>query len=213
MTNKYLTIKQNGEHEIIIKKSQFICNIARIKDEDEANNFINTIKEKHKKATHNCYAYILGKDDHIQRASDNGEPTGTAGVPILEAMKLNEIHNVVAVVTRYFGGIKLGAGGLIRAYSNATSSTIEKIGIVNKILQTKIDIVVDYNLFDKLNYHLTENNVNIIETKYTSQVMVSVSVNKESIKEFQKKIINLLSDKVSFNIGDDQYFEVDYKKD
>ncbi len=89
---------------------------------------------------------------------------------------------------------------------------MKKIGIVNKILQTKIDIVVDYNLFDKLNYHLTENNVNIIETKYTSQVMVSVSVNKESIKEFQKKIINLLSDKVSFNIGDDQYFEVDYKK-
>ncbi len=210
---KYLTIKKSGSHEIIIKKSQFICNIARIKDEAEANDFIDNIKEQHKKATHNCYAYIIGKDDHIQRASDNGEPTGTAGVPILEAIKLNELHNIVAVVTRYFGGIKLGAGGLIRAYSNATSSTIDNLGIVNKILQTQIDILVDYSLFDKLNYYLSENNINVIDTTYTSKVTISVSVDKEKIESFQNSIINLLADRVEFKIGEDQYFEVEYKKD
>ncbi len=210
---KYLTIKKSGSHEIIIKKSQFICNIARIKDDAEANDFIDNIKEQHKKATHNCYAYIIGKDDHIQRASDNGEPTGTAGVPILEAIKLNELHNIVAVVTRYFGGIKLGAGGLIRAYSNATSSTIDNLGIVNKILQTQIDILVDYSLFDKLNYYLSENNINVIDTTYTSKVTISVSVDKEKIESFQNSIINLLADRVEFKIGEDQYFEVEYKKD
>ncbi|MCL0312665.1 YigZ family protein [Apilactobacillus xinyiensis] len=213
MVEKYLTIKKSGSHEIIIKKSQFICNIARIKDEAEANDFIDNIKEQHKKATHNCYAYIIGKDDHIQRASDNGEPTGTAGVPILEAIKLNELHNIVAVVTRYFGGIKLGAGGLIRAYSNATSSTIDNLGIVNKILQTQIDILVDYSLFDKLNYYLSENNINVIDTTYTSKVTISVSVDKEKIESFQNSIINLLADRVEFKIGEDQYFEVEYKKD
>ncbi|WP_220751029.1 YigZ family protein [Apilactobacillus xinyiensis] len=213
MVEKYLTIKKSGSHEIIIKKSQFICNIARIKDDAEANDFIDNIKEQHKKATHNCYAYIIGKDDHIQRASDNGEPTGTAGVPILEAIKLNELHNIVAVVTRYFGGIKLGAGGLIRAYSNATSSTIDNLGIVNKILQTQIDILVDYSLFDKLNYYLSENNINVIDTTYTSKVTISVSVDKEKIESFQNSIINLLADRVEFKIGEDQYFEVEYKKD
>ncbi|MCK8625048.1 YigZ family protein [Apilactobacillus sp. M161] len=213
MVEKYLTIKKSGSHEIIIKKSQFICNIARIKDEAEANDFIDNIKEQHKKATHNCYAYIIGKDDHIQRASDNGEPTGTAGLPILEAIKLNELHNIVAVVTRYFGGIKLGAGGLIRAYSNATSSTIDNLGIVNKILQTQIDILVDYSLFDKLNYYLSENNINVIDTTYTSKVTISVSVDKEKIESFQNSIINLLADRVEFKIGEDQYFEVEYKKD
>ena len=130
MKKPYLTIKENGEATIEIKKSEFICSLARTETEEEARAFIDEIKTKHRKATHNCFAYMIGLNDEIQRESDNGEPSGTAGVPILEVLKNLELHNVTAVVTRYFGGIKLGAGGLIRAYSNATSNAIEKVGVV-----------------------------------------------------------------------------------
>ena len=108
MTEPYLTIAKNTTYEQTIKKSRFICSIARVSSEEEAQQFITSIQAANKKATHNCFAYMIGDNDQIQRESDNGEPSGTAGIPILESLKLAKIHNVVAVVTRYFGGIKLG---------------------------------------------------------------------------------------------------------
>jgi uncharacterized YigZ family protein len=210
MKENYLTIKEIGSHEIDIKKSQFICSISRISNEEEALAFINQIKEENKKATHNCYAYIIGNKDHIQRASDNGEPSGTAGVPILEALKKIGVHDVVAVVTRYFGGIKLGAGGLIRAYSNATTKAIEKVGIVKKVLQTEIKITINYKLLDTLNYHLKENNINIIRTDYTDKVTVVVSINNDLIDNFKNKIINLLNGQVTMENSIERYFEISF---
>ena len=124
MAAQYLTIHQNTEFELVIKKSRFICSLARVHSEQEAQDFITRISKENRKANHNCYAYLLGDNDQIQRESDNGEPSGTAGVPILEALQLAHVHDVCAVVTRYFGGIKLGAGGLIRAYSNVTTEAI-----------------------------------------------------------------------------------------
>ncbi|WP_105957062.1 YigZ family protein [Apilactobacillus quenuiae] len=210
MQKNYLTIKTKGTNEIDIKKSRFICNIARVQNEEEANNFIENIKLDNKKATHNCYAYVIGQDDHIQRASDNGEPSGTAGVPILDAIKMIGIHNTVAVVTRYFGGIKLGAGGLIRAYSNATTKAIESIGVIENVLQTEIKINVDYKLFDQLQYYLNENDINIIDTQYTDKVSVIVAIDNHSIEAFKKKIVNLLNNRVDMIDGDEKYFEVDF---
>lgn len=210
MEKDYLTIKENGVNEIDIKKSQFICSIARVSNEGEAMAFVNSVKEEHKKATHNCHAYVIGQDDSIQRASDNGEPSGTAGVPILEALKNIGVHNTAAVVTRYFGGIKLGAGGLIRAYSNATTKAIEHVGIVKKILQTEITIDVAYNLFDQLNYHLEENGINIIDTQYTDKVSVIVAIDNPKVEEFKQKVIDLLNGRVEMHDGDEKYFEVDY---
>ncbi|TPR24233.1 YigZ family protein [Apilactobacillus micheneri] len=210
MQKNYLTIKTKGSNEIDIKKSRFICNIARVQNEEEANNFIESIKLENKKATHNCYAYVIGQDDHIQRASDNGEPSGTAGVPILDAIKMIGIHNTVAVVTRYFGGIKLGAGGLIRAYSNATTKAIESVGVIEKVLQTEITINVDYKLFDQLQYHLNENDINIIDTQYTDKVSVIVAIDNHYIEAFKQDIVNLLNNRVSMVDGDEKYFEVDF---
>ncbi|GAA6237796.1 YigZ family protein [Apilactobacillus micheneri] len=210
MQKNYLTIKTKGSNEIDIKKSRFICNIARVQNEEEANNFIESIKLENKKATHNCYAYVIGKDDHIQRASDNGEPSGTAGVPILDAIKMIGIHNTVAVVTRYFGGIKLGAGGLIRAYSNATTKAIESVGVIEKVLQTEITINVDYKLFDQLQYHLNENDINIIDTQYTDKVSVIVAIDNHYIENFKQDIVNLLNNRVNMVDGDEKYFEVDF---
>lgn len=210
LKSDYLTIKNSGTNEIDIKKSQFICSIARVSNEEEAVNFVNKIKEEHKKATHNCHAYVIGANDDIQRASDNGEPSGTAGVPILEAIKSIGIHNTAAVVTRYFGGIKLGAGGLIRAYSNATTKAIEHVGVVKEILQTEITITVDYKLFDQLNYHLNENHINIIDTQYTDKVAVIVSIDNPKVEDFKASIIELLNNRVTFQDGEEKYFEIDF---
>ncbi len=120
------------------------------------------------------------------------------------------IHNTVAVVTRYFGGIKLGAGGLIRAYSNATTKAIESVGVIEKVLQTEITINVDYKLFDQLQYHLNENDINIIDTQYTDKVSVIVAIDNHYIEAFKQDIVNLLNNRVSMVDGDEKYFEVDF---
>ncbi len=156
MDKPYLTLKQDGVIEIVIKKSQFICNIKRTETEEEARAFIDEIKTKHRKATHNCFAYTLGLNDEIQRESDNGEPSGTAGVPMLDVLKKNQVHNVCAVVTRYFGGIKLGTGGLIRAYGGAVAQALKELGIVKRVVQTELSLKVSYPLLGKLQNYLED---------------------------------------------------------
>lgn len=214
MTDKtLLTIKQNGIHELDIKKSNFICNLRRIKDEDDAKRQLAEITKEHAKATHNCYAYVLGENNEIQRESDNGEPSGTAGVPILEVLKKTEVKNVLAVVTRYFGGIKLGAGGLIRAYSNSASTAIESVGIVQLLDKKVISLTVEYPLFDKLNYYLEENDYPLEGTEYTDKVTVKVAVDDDKVDSFLTTITNLLADKFSSSIGETKIFEVDYHRE
>ncbi|MCF6515680.1 YigZ family protein [Lactobacillus sp. S2-2] len=212
MINENLTIKSNGTNKIIIKKSIFIASLARVQNENEAKNFINEINREHNKATHNCYAYMIGDDDHIQRASDNGEPSGTAGVPILEAIKKNNLHNVVIVVTRYFGGIKLGAGGLIRAYSNSASEGIKKIGIVNKVLQKKLKLSVSYPNYNKLEYYLSQNNILLLETNYSNQVDIMVSIDNAKVEHFKQSVIDLLNNQITINEQGNQFIEVDFTK-
>lgn len=213
MKNESLTIKSNGTHEIEIKKSRLLCTMARIDNEDQAKKIIDQVSKDNTKANHNCYAYMLGDDDHIQRESDNGEPSGTAGVPILEVLKMNELHNVLAVVTRYFGGIKLGAGGLIRAYSNATSTTIDKLGIVKLVNKQKITLTIDYNQFDKLKYFLESQSIPIEETAYTAKVQVVVAVSDEDFDSLITQITNLLSDQFAYQKGGHQIFEVPYSRE
>jgi len=194
LKNESLTIKSNGTHEIEIKKSRFICTMARIENEDQAKNIIAKVSKDNAKANHNCFAYMLGDDDHIQRESDNGEPSGTAGVPILEVLKMNQLHNVLAVVTRYFSGIKLGAGGLIRAYSNATSTTIDSLGIVKLVNKQEIKLTIEYNQFDKLKYFLEQASIPIEATNYTDKIEVVIAVSKQDFEPLITQITNLLSD-------------------
>ena len=210
MTEPYLTIAKNTTYEQTIKKSRFICSIARVSSEEEAQQFITSIQTANKKATHNCFAYMIGDNDQIQRESDNGEPSGTAGIPILESLKLAKIHNVVAVVTRYFGGIKLGAGGLIRAYSNTTTEAIHQAGLVQRIKQAILKITVTYDLHDLLLYYLKENNLEVAGEEYGVNVETSIYVNETDLKDVKEKLINRFNDQLQITEGDQRFNEIPY---
>ncbi len=156
MLHSYLTVKEAGEHEIVIEKSRFICHLSRAASEEEAQEFIQKIKKQHWNATHNCSAYLIGETDHIQKANDDGEPSGTAGVPMLEVLKKRGLKDTCAVVTRYFGGIKLGAGGLIRAYGKSVSEGLNHIGVTERKLMRIMHTSADYTWLGKIENELRE---------------------------------------------------------
>lgn len=204
----YLTIKNNGENEIIINKSRFICTISRASTKEEADEFIKQIRKKYYNATHNCYAYIIGEDSLIQKANDDGEPSGTAGIPMLEVLKKNNLTDVVCVVTRYFGGIKLGAGGLIRAYGSSVSEAIKKIGIIQKKYMQKIVVELDYTQIGILNHKLS--NYQVIDKEFLETVFYTYLVDIDDIDNFINNLIELTNDKIKYQIGEKVLCEVDY---
>lgn len=206
----YLTIKTAGNHEIDIKKSQFICNIARTETKEEAEAFIEQIKQEHASATHNCYAYVLGLKNEVMKQNDNGEPSGTAGAPILNVLEQLELRNVTAVVTRYFGGIKLGAGGLIRAYSNATSQAVNALGVVVRAPQTEVAVTIAYPLQGQLEHFLAEQDITVLETQYTDKVTLTLALNTPEYDEKTSLINDFLNAQVTFVKGDEVYHELDY---
>ena len=205
MKENYRTIRQSGNFSQIIKKSEFICSIARCQSEKEALAFIDQISNQHNKARHNCFAFMVGLNDQIQRASDNGEPSGTAGVPILNALKQNHLHNVVAVVTRYFGGIKLGTGGLIRAYNGTTAEAIRQIGIVERIGMNEVQSQVEYSRFEKVKYYLEQHDVHLASTDYTEKITLTVLLPHAEIDHFEEALQNFLGVQLSFTIGKESY--------
>lgn len=204
----FLTIKENGDHEIIIKKSRFIATIARTTSTEEASDFIKKTSKKYHDATHNTFAYTIGLHDDQVKASDNGEPSGTAGVPELKALQLMNLKNVTVVVTRYFGGIKLGAGGLIRAYSNSVTEAVQAIGVVKRVMQQELIFSVAYNRFDEVDHYLKENNVFIANTEYGVDVKISVFLDEDNQDKFKDDLINLLSGQVEFTKGEKRYNEI-----
>ncbi|KRL13435.1 YigZ family protein [Schleiferilactobacillus perolens] len=208
--NNYLTIAQTGEYEIEIKKSRFICQMARVTDEQAANDFIAAIKKKHYQATHNCSAYIIGDNDEHQRANDDGEPSGTAGVPMLEAMKLMKLKNVVAVTTRYFGGTKLGAGGLIRAYSNSVTKAAHHIGIIRGVLQQAVILEIDYSQVALIQHFFEESPYSIENTDYGVKVTVTAYIDDGDVANYRDKLTDLTSGSIQIQTGDKQYREVPY---
>lgn len=210
MQNNYLTIAQNGEYEIEIKKSRFIGQLARVTTEDEAAAFIAQIKKKQYKATHNCSAYVIGDNDEHQHANDDGEPSGTAGIPMLESLKLMQLKNVVAVTTRYFGGIKLGAGGLIRAYSNSVTEAAHHIGIVRGVLQQALTFTIDYNQVDPIQHFFSESPYTIEKTDYGVQVTMTALVDITEIDTYQKQLQDLTNGRITMTVGAQQFREVPY---
>ena len=207
MKEVYFTIYQNGEHQIEIKKSKFICHLFRIENEEQAKEYIAKIKKEHYKANHNCSAYMLGENFEIQRSSDDGEPSGTAGVPMLEVLKKNQLQNTLAIVTRYFGGIKLGAGGLIRAYSTSVSEALKEIGIVQGKLQQILDIIIDYPQLGKLQNYLENEQIAIQEIDYLEQITVKVAIDINQCESFQNALIDLFNNQLSIQILDQKYVE------
>ncbi|KRM13607.1 YigZ family protein [Paucilactobacillus suebicus] len=210
MSNSYLTIADNHTYEQIIKKSKFICSLARIHSEEDAKSFIEKVASNNPKANHNCFAYMLGDHDEIQRESDNGEPSGTAGVPILQALQHIGIHDVVAVVTRYFGGIKLGAGGLIRAYSGSTSNAIHEIGLIERVLQDTLQVEVSYSLHDQLLYFLQQQNISVGDQQYGVNVNITIFVNHEKLSEVINDLTNQFHDQLNIKVKTPRYNEIAY---
>ena len=184
MDKSIITIKQAHSIENVISKSRFIAYIKPVSTENEAKAFIDEIKTKHKDATHNCSAYTVGPEMNIQKANDDGEPSGTAGIPMLEILKKLEIHNVCVVVTRYFGGIKLGAGGLIRAYSGAVRDVIYDIGRVELREAIQVTVTLDYDQTGKFEYELASTTFLLREQFYTDKVSYQIDVVKNEYDTF-----------------------------
>lgn len=210
MISHYYTVKTTGEHEIVIEKSRFIAQIARAETEEEAQEFIQTIKKKHWDANHNCSAYLIGENDQIQKANDDGEPSGTAGVPILEVLKKRNLKDTVVVVTRYFGGIKLGAGGLIRAYGKSTSEGLNAVGVVERRLVQVMHVKIDYTWLGKLEKELRASVYPIKEIHYLDTVEIEAYVDEDKVQAFTEWMVELTNGQGRIAGGEQVYLEKDY---
>ncbi|WP_404347844.1 YigZ family protein [Sutcliffiella horikoshii] len=210
MLSHYYTVKGPGEHEIVIQKSRFIAHITRATTEEEAQSFIQEIKKKHSDATHNCSAYMIGENNHIQKANDDGEPSGTAGVPILEVLKKKDLKDTVVVITRYFGGIKLGAGGLIRAYGKATSEGIAATGMVERKLVQIMHTNVEYTLLGKIENELRSSAIHLLkDIHYLEDVTFDVYVEEDKCQVYLDWMIDLTNGKAEATPGERLYLEQD----
>ncbi len=191
-----ITVKQNSTKELIIKKSRFIADIYPLKEEQEAKKIIENVRKKNPNANHVVFAYTVGLNREIQRMSDNGEPVGTAGKPVLDAITKNNLINVLITVTRYFGGMKLGAGGLIRAYSQSASQTIENAQLATLVNYDRLQLIFDYSLIDKLKYFIEKQKAVVMETNYQTKVQAVILVETSDSKNFQKRLIDLFSGRI-----------------
>lgn len=185
------TVFQGGTGEIIMKKSRFIATVNPVESEEEALEFIEGLKKKYWDASHNCYAYIIGTKNPLMRCSDDGEPSKTAGKPMLDILLSHELTNLVVVVTRYFGGTLLGTGGLVKAYQAAALEGLNQSLIIKKELGLRFGITTDYNLIGKIQYYISQEEFPILTSAYTDVVMLEVLVPVDRAAGFQKKIIEL----------------------
>lgn len=197
------------EHEIVIQKSRFIAYVNRAVTEDEAQQFIQEIKKKNWDATHNCSAYMIGENNHIQKANDDGEPSGTAGIPILEVIKKRNLKDTVVVVTRYFGGIKLGAGGLIRAYGRSTTEGINAAGVVERRLVMVMHTKIDYTWLGKVENEMRSSHYLIKDIHYLEDVEIETYVEEENVKAFSDWITEMTNGQAIIKEGKQLYLERD----
>ena len=210
MRQDYKTIKSYGESEIIISKSRFITYVSRAETENEALLFIDKIKKIHPNATHNCSCYMVGEHDQIQKANDDGEPNGTAGVPMLEVLKKQKLKDTVVVVTRYFGGIKLGGGGLIRAYGKATTEGIQAAGVVECKLHHLMKVSVDYVWLGKLENEIRNSTYSLKEIQYGENVELFVYVANEDQDTFTEWMTELTNAQNETSSIEQLFLEFDY---
>lgn len=207
MENSYITVADESSFELIEKKSKFIGYIKHVKSEKDAVDFITTIKTKHWDARHNVYAYIL-KDNNISRYSDDGEPHGTAGVPVLDILKKNNLQNIVVVVTRYFGGILLGTGGLVRAYSKAAAGAINSSEIIKMSMCCSCELVCDYNQYQKISNIINECTGIIDETIFAQEIKLCFHIKKENTKNLSKKLLEISSGTLNYKIKNENFYKI-----
>lgn len=199
-------IYAGGTGEVVEKKSRFIANVFQVMDEAQAEEYIYSIRKKYYDARHNCYAYVCGENNEIQRFSDDGEPSGTAGKPILDIINSQDLKNCLIVVTRYFGGTLLGTGGLIRAYQAAAKEGVEASDLVEVYEGVTADIDSDYNNIGKLQYICSDMGVEIYESEYGENVHMKVLMEKTIYSQFAQKVTDAFSANVNISEIQDQHF-------
>ncbi len=199
-------VYEHGVDEIIEKKSRFIANVFPIKTEEEALAYLEQIRKKHYDARHNCFAYVIGENHECKRSSDDGEPSGTAGHPMLEVILGEEVHDVLVVVTRYFGGTLLGTGGLVRAYSAATKAGLAATTLIDRKKGQKISIETDYNGIGKLQYIMNQCDVTELEAEYGEAVKVIALVPEGECENFKREVIEASSGRAAMEELEPLYY-------
>ena len=193
---KYITIKENVIQEITEKKSKFIANLIKVENKEEAEKVIKETKKKYHDARHNCIAYrVIEENKLIEKSSDDGEPSGTAGAPMLNILQKNNLCNVVVIVTRYFGGILLGTGGLVRAYSEATTKAIENAEKLEKKLGLEYEVEIEYSEFEKFKYYCKNKKIEITKINYNQDINCKIAIEEkiktELIKDYETKKVKI----------------------
>ncbi|WP_455936705.1 YigZ family protein [Gemella morbillorum] len=208
---KFITIKENSYDEFVEKKSTFITHLVRVTSEEEAREFIQKMKKKHYDATHVCSCYIVGDNNEITRANDDGEPSGTAGAPMLDVLVKNEIKNVCATVIRYFGGTKLGTGGLVRAYGGGVINALKNATLVERKDALEIRLELDYSLNGKIEYEIEKINFIVNNLEYTDKIIYTIYVMEEDYDSFQSWIANLTNGQFKILSTHEKQLEFDIK--
>lgn len=206
MLSQYKTVYVGREAEIIEKKSRFIATVKPVKSEEEAIAFIESLKKKYWNATHNCFAYVIGEHFQIQRCSDDGEPSGTAGKPMLDVLLGEELHDTAVVVTRYFGGTLLGTGGLVRAYQSSTKAGLKASTVITKTHGHKVAIQTDYTGLGKIQYILGQRGIQILNSEYTDRVQLEVLLPEAEVKIIMAEITEGTNGQAVMEMQEECYF-------
>lgn len=206
MTEQYKTVYEGGEGELVEKKSRFIATVRPVKTEEEANQFVEEMRKKYWDARHNCWAFILGERQEFKRCSDDGEPSQTAGKPMMDVLTGAGLTDVAVVATRYFGGTLLGTGGLVRAYSGAVQEGLKNSTVITKYLGVKLSVTTDYNGVGKLQYLFGQKEIPILSAEYTDKVVFTVLVESSRIQEIKKAITEATSATAQMEESDPVYF-------
>ena len=204
----YRTIKADGLVETDIKKSRFLCYLKRIDSEEEGRDFIAKIKKEHYKANHSCSAMIIGENSEIKRSSDDGEPSGTAGIPMLTVLEKQGLTNIVAIVTRYFGGIKLGSGGLIRAYSGCVATAIKELGLIEVKEQEGLLLKLSYPQYQTFPNFLNEERLQEYNTEFLENVTTYIYLDPDQIKNVTQHLIEFYQGKIIFEKANSKIIEI-----
>lgn len=201
-------VYQGGQGEIVEKKSRFICTVLPVNTEEDAIEFIEKMRKQYWDARHNCFAYVIGERQQIQRCSDDGEPSGTAGKPMLDVLLGRNLCNAAVVVTRYFGGTLLGTGGLVRAYQKSTQEGLDNSVVFEKCCGKKVSISTDYNGIGKLQYIAASMELHTLDTEYTDKVVLKLLVPDDLVREMEKKVTEATSGKAMIEIEDEVHYGV-----
>ncbi|MET8503021.1 YigZ family protein [Streptomyces sp. NPDC004787] len=207
MQEQYRTLAGEGVHESEINRSRFICALAPVATEAEAQEFVARIRREHPTATHNCFAYVIGADASVQKASDDGEPGGTAGVPMLQMLLRREMRYVAAVVTRYYGGVKLGAGGLIRAYGGVVGEALDALGTVTRRRYRLATVTIDHQRAGKLQNDLRATGIAVREVGYGAAVTIGIGLPDSDVTRFTAWLADVTAGTAGFELGGEAYGE------